>query len=132
MAKFERGRGTSLMVVPQSVEPKTEKLPKKERMLRYSMPLEALDNVQVAGLVASNRLLDMLQDQQTFEGLSPQAKLKAIELAMTQAFGRADSALQEEKVRQPEGRESEVVLKKELMRLGKLVELPEMRKTEKK
>lgn len=132
MARFERGKGTSLMVVPKATPEEDVNEGLKERRMRYAMPLQAVDNVQLAGVVASSRLLDLLADEDTYRSLNPQAKLKAIELSLTQAFGRADSALQEEKIKRPESDTKRAGMREHLMRLGKLVELPEMRKVEDK
>lgn len=101
MRRFKRGTGTSLMVVdnpPQREERETTTV-YQERKLRYAMPLQAVDNVQTAGVVASSRLLDMLTDEDTWEKMRPSDRLRLIELSMTQAFGRIDSSLQEEKLK---------------------------------
>ena len=101
MSRFKRGTGTSLMVVdnPQKSEERETTTVYKERKLRYAMPLQAVDNVQTAGVVASSRLLDMLTDEDTWDKMRPSDRLRLIELSMTQAFGRIDSSLQEEKLK---------------------------------
>ena len=131
MGRFQRGKGTSLMVVDTAEEQQAAPSAAEFRQMRYRMPLHVIDDVQLAGAIASNRLLDMLSNGDEYEKLAPNTKLKAIELAMTQAFGRSDSALQEEKMRVPEKPGSEQIMREHLMRLSDLVDLPEMRKDKK-
>ena len=128
MGRFQRGKGTSLMVVDTAEEQQAAASAAEFRQMRYRMPLHVIDDVQLAGAIASNRLLDMLANGDEYEKLAPNTKLKAIELAMTQAFGRSDSALQEEKMRVPEKSDSKQIMREHLMRLSDLVDLPEMRK----
>lgn len=130
MSRFKRGKGTSLMVVAQPTPEDTVNTHANVRRLRYQMPLHAIDNVQAAGVVASSRLLDMLTDETEFQNLSQHARLKAIELALTQAFGRASSSLDEEKVRKTDAPAQKATLREQLVRLNNLVQLPEMRKPE--
>ncbi len=131
MGRFQRGKGTSLMVVDAEEEQQAATSAAEFRQMRYRMPLHVIDDVQLAGAIASNRLLDMLSNGDEYEKLPPNTKLKAIELAMTQAFGRTDSGLQEEKLRSPEKSETKQVMREHLMRLSALVDLPEMRKDKK-
>ena len=130
MGKFERGKGRSLMVI-EPTEQQAAQGAAEARRMRYHMPVRVIDDVQLAGAIAGSRLLDMLHDSDEYDKLNPSTKLKAIELALTQAFGRAESALQEEKVRKADAPEGKQVMREHLLRLSNLVDLPEMRKDKK-
>jgi hypothetical protein len=131
MSRFERGKQTALVVVPQATPEEEVHQAVQDRRQRYAMPLQALDNVKIAGLVATSRLLDILtndSEKDGFDTLKPLEQAKFIELAMTQAFGRVDSATNERKnIPDPDNAKT-VTLRDNLKRLGNLIELPEMRK----
>lgn len=127
--KFERGKSTSLVVVPNA--PKADDVSQiVEQRMRYAIPMQALDNIQLAGVVASSRMLDLITNDEEYQALKPLEKLRLLEMSMTQAFGRVDSAIQEQRANPtnpnaPKG----VALRENLTRLNKLVVLPELKKS---
>lgn len=128
MSRFERGRTTALVVVESGKKEGVTAEDAVQTRMRYTMPMKAMDNIQLAGLVASSRLLDMLTDEQTFEGLRPSDRLKAIELSMTQAFGRVTTAEEARKAAPEADALKTISLREKLVALGKVVDLPELNK----
>lgn len=128
MAKFERGKSTSLVVVPD-ISSKEDVSEIVAQRMRYAVPMQALDNIQLAGVVASSRMLDLITDDEEYDKLKPMEKLKLMEMSMTQAFGRVDSAITEQKANpnRPQSQKG-VDLRDNLHRLSKLVVLPELKK----